>query len=375
SMFIRSSINALKTDPGYDAKHVVALDIQFPEALKYTAGRKLALIREVRMRLAALPGVAGVTSARPPANTGFRTAAAALGRGKASVQSVQSILSYTYVQPNYFQTLSIPRLLGHAFQSHGQPAHSVILSESAAKRLWPGQNPIGRSLRLGATDERVHNRSELLADGPAYQVIGVTRDTRGVALDGSDSQQVYLPLPDDRLPGHQILIRTQSDPAPVIKEIGPVISSIDPGLAATSSILKEMLRASAPFMVSSLAAAVASTLGMLGLLLVLMGIYGTVSYIVVLRTREIGIRMAIGAQKRHILGLMLREIARPVLAGLLVGTLGAIGVSYLLRALLHGFNTIDGISFAGVPLLFLVIALLAAYPPARRAMRVDPMVA
>jgi putative ABC transport system permease protein len=106
-----------------------------------------------------------------------------------------------------------------------------------------------------------------------------------------------------------------------------------------------------------------------------MGIYGTVSYIVVLRTREIGIRMAIGAQKRDILGLILRESIRPVLAGLLVGMFLAVGASYLLRGILYGLGTVDAISFVGVSLLFLAIALLAAYPPSRRAMRVDPMVA
>jgi len=107
-----------------------------------------------------------------------------------------------------------------------------------------------------------------------------------------------------------------------------------------------------------------------------MGIYGTVSYIVVLRTREIGIRMAVGAQRRDILGLILRESTRPVLAGLLVGMLLAVGASHVLRGLLYGLNAFDGIiSFVGVSLLFLVIALLASYPPSRRATRVDPMVA
>jgi ABC-type antimicrobial peptide transport system permease subunit len=154
-----------------------------------------------------------------------------------------------------------------------------------------------------------------------------------------------------------------------------VYSSIDPEIMATSTTLEEMLRQSTPFIVSSLAAGVASTVGLLGLLLALMGIYGTASYIVVLRTREVGIRMAIGAQKRDVLGLILRESARPVLAGLMAGILMAAGASYLARGVFYGLNGIDGISVAGVSVLFLAIALLAPCPPARRAMRVDPMVA
>ena len=369
SMLIRSSINSLKMETGYDSKHVVDLDFQFPEGSKYTATRKVALVEELRARLASLPGVVAITSARAPDDNSFRTAAV-------SAQNVQSILHYTYVQPNYFQTLGIPLFAGRSFQTQaGQPERSVVLSESAAKQLWPDENPIGRSLRLGATDEKSHNRSELFADGPAYQVIGISRDTRGVEFDGSDSKQVYLPLSESGLASHPILIRSQSDPAQVIRAINPLISSIDPDLTVTSSTLEEMLRRSAPFMSSRLAAAVASTVGLFGLVLTLMGIYGTVSYIVVLRTREIGIRMAIGAQKRDVVGLILRESTRPVFAGLLAGVFLAVGASYLLRDVLYGLHTVDGISFGGVSLLFLAIALLAAYPPSRRAMRVDPMVA
>jgi ABC-type antimicrobial peptide transport system permease subunit len=106
-----------------------------------------------------------------------------------------------------------------------------------------------------------------------------------------------------------------------------------------------------------------------------MGIYGTISYVVVLRTREVGIRIALGAGRQDILGLILRESTRPVLAGLLVGMCLGVGASYLLRGVLYGLNTVDGISFAGISILFLSIALFAAYLPSRRAMRVDPVMA
>ena len=376
SMLIRSSINSLKMETGYDSKHVVDLNFQFPEGSKYSAVRKVALVHELRMRLATLPGVVAITSARAPDDNSFRTAAIPLDGEKPSAQNGQSILHYTYIQANYFQALGIPLFVGHSFQTHAaQSEHSVILSESAAKHLWPGRNPMGRSLRLGPTDERLHNQSELLPDGPAYQVIGIARDTRGVEFDGSDSRQVYLPLPENGLQDHPILIRSQSDPAHVIRAINPVISSIDPDLTVTALTLEEMLRWSAPFISSRLAAAVASVVGLIGLLLASMGIYGTVSYIVVLRTREVGIRMAVGAQKRDILRLILRESTRPVIAGLLVGMFLAVGASYLLRGVLYGLHTVDPISFVGVSLFFLAVALLAAYPPSRRAMRVDPMVA
>jgi predicted permease len=376
SLLVRSSIRSLTTDPGYDMAHVIDLDFQFPEAGKYTAGRKEAVARGLRARLATLPGVIAVTSARPPDDNRFRTPLVSLDREASAARTVGTLLHYRYVQANYFEALGIPLLKGRGFQPHaGQAERSVILSESAALQLWPGQNPIGRSVRLGATDERAHNWSELIADGPAYQVIGIARDTRGTEFDGSDARQAYVLLADAAVQNHPLLIRTGSDTAEIIRAIDPLIASIDPDLLGTTSTLEDMLRRSPPFIVSSLSAAVASTIGLLGLFLALMGIHGTVSYIVFLRTREVGIRVAIGAQPRDILGLILSESTRPVLAGLVVGMVLAIGSVYVLRRLLFGLNPVDSLSFVGVSLLFLAIALLAAYAPSRRALSVDPMVA
>jgi putative ABC transport system permease protein len=375
SMLIRSSIRALTMDTGYEGKHTLELEIQFPQDATYTQERKAALIGELRERVAALPGVAEITSARPPDGGGLRSAAISLNGEKPSAQNTRAYLYYTYVQSNYFETLGIPLLFGRGFQtSAGQPEAAVVLSESAAKELWPGQNPIGHSIGLG-TDGQFHAKGEALPDGPIYQIVGIARDTRGVTLDGSDSQQVYVPLPEDRLPDHPVLIRTRADPAQVETAIGQVIASVDPDLAVSLLTLDDLLRQTPAFLIAGFAASIATVIGILGLLLASMGIYGTVSYIVVLRTREVGIRMALGARKRDVLILMLRERTRPVLGGLAAGLMLALGASYLLRAVLYGLGTVDGVSFVGVSVLFLVIALIASYLPSRRAMRVDPMVA
>jgi predicted permease len=375
SLLTRSSLHTLAMPTGYDGKNVVDLDFRFPEGAKYSADRKVAVVRELRTRVAALPGVAAITSARAPDDNNVRSAAVSLNGERPSSSNMQGILYYTWIQPNYFQTLGIPLLFGRGFQPQtGQPEHSVILSESAARQLWPGRNPVGRSLSLG-TDQRFHTKGELLADGPTWKVIGVASDTRGVEMDGSDSAQIYLPLPEDRLRDYPILIRTQSDPMLITRAIDSVVSSVDPELVSSTSTLQEMLRQTPPFLGSAFAAAVAVTVSLFGLLLAAMGIWGTVSYIVVLRTREIGIRMAVGAQRRDVLGLVLHESTRPVLFGLIFGMVLAVGASYLLRGILFGLGRVDGISFVGVSLLFLTVALLAAYAPSRRAMRVDPIVA
>jgi macrolide transport system ATP-binding/permease protein len=387
SLLIRGAINAIKTDPGYDDKHLVMLKVQPPEAPGYTADRKDAVVRELRTRLATMPGVVAVTDALAPATAPYRTAAVPLDRDASTTSSTfasrQSILHFSYVEANYFQTIGVPFVFGSAFAPEtGQTGHAVVLSESAARELWPGRNPIGRSVRLGATDQRLTSASELLqkptellANGPAYQVIGVVQDIRGVEFDGSGARQVYLPMRAGPFEGYPILIRTRSDPAAVIKAIDPLLASIDPDALGNASSLGETFRQSGPFLVSTLSAAVASTVGLFGLLLASMGIYGTVSYVVLHRTREIGIRMALGARARDVLRLVLGESTRPVVAGLMVGLLFAVAAAYLLRGLLYGVSTVDGVSFVGTSLLFLAIALLAAYAPARRAATVDPNVA
>jgi predicted permease len=375
SMLIRSSIRTLRMDTGYDTKHVVSLELRFPEGQKYNAVRQATLVRELRTRLAALPGVLAITSARAPDGDGLRTAAVSVNGEKPSAQNTRAILYYSYVQPNYFQTLGIPLLAGRGFQTQaGQPEAVVILSESAAQLLWPKQNPIGQTLRL-APGGQFQVKDEVPSDGPTYEVIGVAHDTRGVLLNRTDSEQIYVPMPEGRLQDFPILIRTQAGPAQIIHSIGPTISSVDPNLVAYSFTLEEMLRQTESFLASSLSAVIASTVGILGLLLASMGIYGTVSYVVVLRTREVGIRMALGAKKSDVLILMLSESTRPVVAGLVAGMCLAEGASYLLRDVLYGLPTVDGISFAGVSLVFLAIALLASYVPSRKAMRVDPIVA
>jgi hypothetical protein len=284
-------------------------------------------------------------------------------------------LHYTYVQAGYFETLGIPLFLGRGFERQTQNGQCVILSESAAKQIFRGENPLGGSIRLGVTDERMHGSSELIADGSPYQVVGIARDARGSEFDGSDSKQIYLPLANDRLDGRPLLIRVDSNPVQMLAAIDRVISSIDPEIMATSSTLEAALRRSPPFVVSSLAAAMASGIGLLGLLLALIGVFGTVSHIVALRTREVGIRMAVGAQQHDVLRLILRESTQPVVAGLMAGMVLAAALVYVLRGILYGITAIDGVYFMFLSISFLVVALLASYPPARRAMRVDPVVA
>lgn len=374
SMLLRSALHSLKLNTGYEARRVVNVDLQFPETLKYKAEGQRAFVRELRRRLQALPGVIGVTSGRPPTYLSSQTAVYPFGTKDRRLPT--ALLHYTYVGPNYFEVLNIPLLAGHTFVAiYGQAENTVIVSKSAAEQLWPGESPIGQRLRLAAIDEKRHNRSELAAEGPTYQVVGVAGDTCGADFDGSDSKQVYLPLTQDLLARRPILIRTYTDGVRLKKVVELLVSSLDPDVMPTISTLQELLRDTAPFITASLGAAIAAALGFAGLILSLTGIYGTVSYIVALRTREVGIRIAVGAQKTHILRLILGQSAQPVLAGIGMGIVLGAGASFLLRDVLYGVNPVDPLAFGGTSAAFLAIALAAAHPPSRRAMRIDPMVA
>jgi putative ABC transport system permease protein len=375
SMLVHSSMRALQMNTGYEARHVVDLNFQFPEGGSYSAEQELVTVQELQRRIMALPGVTQIASGTPPDGVLLRTAAVSLNGEKPGTGSTSAYLHYRYIQPYYFETVGIPLLFGRNFlRQTAQPEPSVVLSESAARQLWPGQDPIGKQLRM-STEKQFYTSDDILPDGPLYRVIGVAGETRGILLDGSDSHLIYLPMPEDRTPGYPLLIRTRTDPQALMYAVSEVVSSVDPNLMVSTATLEQMLRQSEIFFAASFSAAIAGTIGLLGLVLAVMGIYSTVSYLVVLRTREVGIRMALGAKQRDILSLMLSESVRPVLCGLLAGLLLAVAASHLLRRVLYGVQTIDGISFAGVSLLFLAIAFLAAYVPSRRALKVQPTVA
>jgi hypothetical protein len=373
-MFIRNSIRLLKMDTGYESKQVVYLKLQFPTESSYQDARKVGVLHQIVARLGALPEVEEVTISNPPYG-GSRLASVSLNGERPSIQDSGPKIAYSYVQANYFKTLKIPMISGVSFPSTADDGSSlVILSATAAKKLWDTENPIGRNIRLG-TALHTRDHDQLSPDGRTYQVVGVAGDTLGASIDGSDAAQIYLLAPTNQPQEYSVLIRTKVDSTELIRVMGPVISSIDPNVVAYASTLEDMLHLTPRFTVSSVSSAIAVTVGILGLLLASMGIYGTVSYIVVQRTREVGIRMALGAQKIDVLLLMLRECSRPVLAGLFVGMGLALGVCYLLRGVLSGLSGADSLIFVAVSLLFLAIALFAAYVPSRRAMRVDPVVA
>ena len=373
-LLIRSSMRVLEMETGYETKHVLFLDLYFPDGFGYSHEKQVAEIRALRESLRSLPGVRNVTIGRPPDGGGFRSATAAVDGGKFIDQAAQRSIFYTYIQPDYFETLRMPMTLGVDFRNDQQGTETAIVSESAAKDFWPGRNPVGEKLVLDGS-KQFHAAGEITPIGATYQVIGVVRDTRGILLDRSDASKVYLLLPADRLEDRPLLVRTSGDPRLLSDDISRLVRSEDSNMVVYSETLDQKLTDSPQFVISRCSALFASILGALGLTLASVGISGAVSYAVVRRTREVGIRMALGATKRDVVRVILTENARPVLVGLLFGFIGAAVAAYLLRAILFGVSALDPMSFLGVPAFFFTVAILAAYVPARQATRVEPMVA
>lgn len=373
SVLVRSAIHGLKADPGFDIRHVTEFDLKVPGAPNLTSEKKLAMVRELRARLSATPGVLAITNANPPFGQGSRIAFASLSGGVGAPASDKLPVSYAYVENDYFDTLNIPVILGRRFGPNDTgDQHSVILSESAARRLWPGKNPLGRAVHLIESGLLQHGNS-IAPDGKSYLVVGIARNTRDINLGQGDAAIAYLPMAEGQLADYPILIRSDSDARQAIGMLRAAVSSFDPRLEFSFSTLDEMLRQTPAFLFTTFLATVAALTGFVGLLLASMGIYGTVGYIAALRTREVGLRMALGAKRRDILGLMLSQVGRPTLGGLLMGMILASLVTTLLHWALHDLVLFDSFSFVGVSLLFFSIALFAAYLPARRSVYLNPV--
>jgi predicted permease len=375
-LLIRGSIRSMALSPGYETKDAVSLDVIFPSGFGYNHAKQLTEINQLLGRIGAMPDVKSISAGLAPDGGGLRTAAIGLNGIKPSTDKTARTVFYSYVASNYFDCLSIPLLAGHTFpRQSAAPEPTVILSESAAAEFWPGENPIGKKVALDASNQ-FHDKVQLVPTGTAYEVIAVAKDTRAITPQGNDNRKAYLSLPTDRMDGSTpLLVRFQSGQKMMPSELARQLHATDPNLIVYASTLEDLLTATPTFVITRLSAIFASIIGGLGLLLACVGIYGTVSYAVTRRTREVGIRMALGARKSDVLRLIVLESGRPVMLGLIVGAAAAASGSHVLASLLFGLGTLDPISFFGVGFLFLLIALLAAYLPARRAAQVDPLAA
>ncbi len=371
-LLARALGRAQTVDPGFDMKHVLALSMDL-NLHGYDNERAAEFHRHLIEQLQALPGVKAVSVASlAPLGGISRAAPVTAADSNGPVGRSETSVGYWVVSPNYFATLSIPIVRGRSFglRDAGQGTPVAIINEAMARQFWPGQDPVGKRLRPGPPSV------------PFTEVVGVVKNTRGARLWEADQPYVYLPLLQNNTKGPaiqteqlgmKILIRTDGNPDDISAIVPRVVRTLDPNVQGSAATLGKSAERWVWF--SQVGTMLSSSLGILGLFLASLGIYGLMSYSVAQRTHELGIRIALGANRSDILKLVLGQGLRISLVGLVVGLAIALGVTRVIAAMLYGVKPTDPVTFGGVSALLTAVALLASYLPARRAAKVEPLVA
>jgi putative ABC transport system permease protein len=357
-----------RVDPGFRTDHLLTVEVyrSIPDESEDANWRNwTGFYQQLLGRIEALPGVesAGATLALPIEgrvwNTSFKIDGRAFGRLSEQPQADARIVSN-----NYFDVMKIPLRSGRYFSGHDtkDSPHVAVVNEVLARLYWPNENPVGRFI-------------EMAAFGAGHcQIVGTVADTRQTNLSDEPAPGIYIPYTQESMPWQTLVVRTKNDPMGLAGLIRHEIMALDPeqpvGRVATLDELMEASTAQPRFRTFLL-----GSFAGVALLLSAIGIYGVMAYTVSRRTREVGVRMALGARPADILKLVFGESMTLTLLGLGLGLLGACAVTRVMKTLLFGVSSTDPSTLTSVTLLLCAVALLATYIPARRAMRVDPMAA
>ncbi len=343
-LLARAMHHAINTNPGFEYSRVISID---PVLRGYRPAAARAYFDALSGRLHGVPGVESVALvSNPPLGnrwTVFKTPVA--GR------TVD--IHVNHIDPAFFETLGIPLLRGRNLMPGDTRA--IVVSESLARLRWPAEDPVGQPFQLW--NDRL-------------TVVGVSGSARLVSPEDSDAVEIYQLAQVDLLPSMVAMVRTAVPPEGLLRSVASIAKSIDPTLNPEVQLMKSAFRGK--LRTAKTSAMAATLLGFLALLLACAGIVGLVSYAVSQRTKEIGIRMALGARPAHVLSLVLRQFAVPVAIGLLAGLAVAAALSQILRGLLYGVSNFDAAAYLGAIAIFAVAVAAAAVLPARRALRVDP---
>jgi predicted permease len=354
-LLLRGLYYAQTVNPGFEIKGVATTFLDLGKQ-GYDKRHATLFMMRFRERLRGLPGVMEVAQAEcAPLSHDFSA-----DQFTTSGREDKVAIEYNHVSPSYFSLTDIPIVRGRSFtpeEKHDAPG--IIVTESTARWLWPGQDPLGKALRESS--------------GREHAVIGVAKDAQVAHLGQLNTSYLYFPAgPEDNSRSY-VLVRYATGFSDVAKSIRDAARSIDPNILIDVTKLEDYLEVwRAP---SRIVAGLSGTLGALALLLCSIGVYGMVSYSVSRSVREIGIRMALGANKAEVMRHVLWQAMRPVLIGGVVGLVLCGAVSGVLSSMMFGLGTHDPIAFVSVPFFLLAVASVATLIPARRAMQVDPMVA
>ena len=367
-LFIRTLTSAQQVDLGFDAKHLITVRLD-PRQIGYDEDRTIEFYNELQRRVAAWPDVASVAVAFTTPMSYLIGGGSIYIEGQPTTASAQPPASFmNHVGRNYFETMSIPIVRGRAFVEADEREHALtrkfaIINEAMAERYWPGQNPIGRRFRA-------YNPTD-----PLLEIVGVARNSKYVLVFEAPRPYIYLPLVRDTSL-RTLHVRAVGDPAALSQRLEREVKDLAPELPITDlRTMDQSLAGIFGYLIFRVGAVQATGMGVLGLLLALVGVYGVVSFGASMRTREIGIRVALGAQPRDVLRLILGQGLLLVFIGLSIGLGAAVAMARVLSQFLPLVDSTDWILFASVSAELAVLALAACYLPARRATRVPVMLA
>jgi putative ABC transport system permease protein len=374
-LLIKSFYRLLSVDPGFAPEHVLTMNLSLTDSRYPTDQQKIQFFSEVLRRVESLPGVrsAGLSDSLPlsPYRNRLIIALQRIMPRAVLTNPTPVMMSRITVSPGYFYALRIPVLKGRTFTDHDdeQAQKVAVVNESLARHLWPGEDPIGKQLPLL---------------GAPLTVIGVVGNTRHEGLSQDVESEIYVPYLQPVTtnntagfrfdPSMQLAVRTAPEPASLASAVRSQVMAIDPAqpIYHVSTLEQTLSDSLAPRRFNMLLLGIFAGIA---LALATIGIYGVMAFSVTQRTHEICIRMALGAERSSVLGLIVRQGLRLTLAGVIIGLAGAWGLTRFLTSFLYGVRTTDLATFALVSVALGVVSILASYIPARRATKVDPMVA
>jgi len=368
---VHSFWNLTRVDMGFRTDHLLTFNLPMPAERLKTSEQITAFYRELRDRVQALPGItsASVSTGFPVQGTGFGMGFEIAGK-PAPDRSRRLNTGFNMVTPEYFQTFGIRITRGRAFTeadaAGGMPV--AIVNSEMVKKYFPDVDPLTQRVVI---DQLIPGVTDV---GPSvsWQIVGVYENVRNGGPQSEGFTEVDVPFAQSPWPGVSMAVRTAAEPEGMSKSIAAVIRSVDPDLPMSDvksmdSLLKESVGD------ERFSAALFGGFAFIALCLAAFGIYGVMSFAVAQRTREIGLRMALGAGEGQVLSLIMKEGMTLGLIGLLIGLLGSYGIGRLMKSMLYGIGSIDGPAFSVVAAILLLSALVACYIPARRATTIDPM--
>ena len=364
---LRSIARLRQVDTGFDRRNVLTASISLPQIRYDKKAKVLAFHYQLVDRLAAAPGIeaAAMTSASPLNGGGFYLGRMMIADGRENVPANEVPIMWNVATPGYFAALRIPILRGRDFTARDDTLSPpvMIVSQTFAKRMFGAENPIGKRA-MSSRDEKVER-----------EIVGVVGDVRYFGAADSSRALVWVPYAQNNAWRQGIItVRTQGSPAAALPIVRRELRALDPGVALAN--IATMDEAMARSMAGDrLIAVLLGAFAGLALLLAAIGIFGVLAYAMAQRTRELGIRLALGAQRNDVLRLVARETAPMVGIGIIVGLVAALGLTRLARTMLYEIQPNDPTTFAGVAITLTVVAIVAALVPARRASRVDPVIA